>query len=304
MSAECLIDMTNRALITGLSGFTGQYMAAALKAQGYQVFDLESVAAGGATKLVDLRDAQAVSAAVAEIRPEIVVHLAAVAFVAHGDASEIYSTNIVGTRNLLSALASADCKVQKVLLASSANIYGNGETTQLDEQAPARPENDYAVSKYAMELMSRQWLKKLPIVIARPFNYTGVGQSKSFLLPKIVDHFARGESGIQLGNIDVYRDFSDVRVVVDCYQRLLAKGEPGRAYNICTGEVHSLQDILNILATIAGYEIKITVNPDFVRANEVKRLSGSNLLLTKTIGAPLQIPLEETLRWMYHQQIS
>ncbi len=294
--------MSGRALVTGLAGFTGRYMAGELAAQGYEVFGLGLPAPDGDGEGVDLRDLEAVRRTVAHVRPDVVVHLAGVAFVAHEDVSDIYSSNIVGTRNLLSALSEVGSVTGRVLLASSANVYGNSDVCPLDEDVPANPENDYAVSKYAMELMARQWSGRLPIVVARPFNYTGVGQSKTFLLPKIVDHFLREERKIELGNIEVYRDFSDVRVVVDAYSRLLASGRPGQVYNVCSGISHSIHDVLDILAGIAGYEIEVTVNPAFVRANEVKRLQGDNRRLVACIGELKQVSLAETLEWMYGGQ--
>ena len=214
--------MAGTALVTGLAGFTGHYVARELEALGYEVVGLgQGGALDGRHLSVDLRDARRLGELVAEIQPQVVVHLAAVAFVAHGDVSDIYSSNIVGTRNLLAALAACKRRAEKVLLASSANVYGNAEVPVLDESCAVQPENDYAVSKCAMELLSRHWRDDLPIVVSRPFNYTGVGQSLSFLLPKLVDHFARRLPQVELGNIDVYRDFSDVRTVADAYARLL-----------------------------------------------------------------------------------
>jgi nucleoside-diphosphate-sugar epimerase len=294
--------MAGRALITGLSGFTGRYVAAELASSGYEVFGLGKEDSGQSREMVDLRDVAAVKQVVNEVRPDVVVHLAGVAFVAHEDVSDIYSSNIVGTRNLLAALAETGSVTGRVLLASSANVYGNSEVSPLDENAPPSPENDYAVSKYAMELMARQWRDRLPVIVARPFNYTGVGQSKSFLLPKIVDHFACGEKRIELGNIEVYRDFSDVRMVADAYHRLLQRGEPGKVYNVCSGLAHSIHDVLDMLAAIAGYEIEVAVNPRFVRSNEVKRLVGDNRRLVSCIGDIRQISLSETLGWMYSRQ--
>jgi nucleoside-diphosphate-sugar epimerase len=297
--------MTGKALVTGLGGFTGRYMAQELETMGYEVVGLgQGLAASASHYAVDLRDAPELRAAIAEIQPRLVVHLAAIAFVAHGDVSDIYTSNIVGTRNLLAALA--DCKVSadKVLLASSANVYGNARVPTLDETCPAQPENDYAVSKYAMELMARQWRDALPIVIARPFNYTGVGQSPLFLLPKLVDHFARQARRVELGNIDVYRDFNDVRMVAAAYGRLLDKGIPGEVYNVCSGHAYSIKDVLSMLADLAGYTIAVDVNPAFVRANEVKRLVGSSEKLTSVVGQLSQIPLADTLAWMYRAQAS
>lgn len=295
--------MAGTALVTGLAGFTGHYVARELEALGYEVVGLgQGRALAGRHLAVDLRDARRLGELVAEIQPQVVVHLAAVAFVAHGDVSDIYSSNIVGTRNLLAALAACKRRAEKVLLASSANVYGNAEVPVLDESCAVQPENDYAVSKCAMELLSRHWRDDLPIVVSRPFNYTGVGQSLSFLLPKLVDHFARRLPQVELGNIDVYRDFSDVRTVADAYARLLGAGESGEVYNVCSGVSYSIQDILLMLAELAGYSIDVHVNPAFVRANEVKRLAGSNRKLAATIGELKHIPLRDTLQWMYRAQ--
>ncbi|HET9114374.1 MAG TPA: GDP-mannose 4,6-dehydratase, partial [Burkholderiales bacterium] len=151
----------------------------------------------------------------------------------------------------------------------------------------------------AMEHMARTWFDRLPVVIARPFNYTGMGQDEKFLVPKIVSHFRRGAKVIELGNIDVERDFSDVRTVVDVYRRLLESGTAGQTFNVCSGTVWSLKDVLEMMAEIAGYDIEVKVNPEFVRANELKRLQGDAGKLTGAIGALNTIPLQETLRWMY-----
>jgi nucleoside-diphosphate-sugar epimerase len=236
---------------------------------------------------------------VADVQPDVVAHLAAISFVAHGDVEEIYRVNVVGTRNLLEALAVANRRPRAVLLASSANIYGNASVPVIDESVPPAPANDYAVSKLSMEYMARLWMDRLPIVITRPFNYTGVGQAPQFLLPKIVSHFQRGERVIELGNMDVERDFSDVRMVAKAYAALLAKAPRGRVFNICSGRAVSLREILRMMAEIAGYEIEARVNPAFVRANEVKRLQGDASALRAEIGAWDPIPLRETLQWMY-----
>ena len=127
-------------------------------------------------------------------------------------------------------------------------------------------------------------MDRLPIVITRPFNYTGVGQAPQFLLPKIVGHFRRGEKVIELGNIDVERDFSDVRFLTQAYCRLLENAPAGEVFNVCSGAVFSLKEVLAMIAEIAGYEIEVRVNPAFVRNNEVKRLEGSNRKLLAAVG--------------------
>lgn len=290
-----------RALLTGWHGFTGRYVAAELTAAGYEVIGLahDSDPPAEGVLRANLLDRAAVRSAVGEARADVVVHLAAISFVAHGDADEIYRVNVVGTRNLLEALADAGTRPRSVVLASSANVYGNAAVDPIDESTPAAPANDYAVSKLAMEYMARLWIDRLPITLVRPFNYTGVGQSVSFLIPKIVAHFRRGAKIIELGNIDVARDFSDVRDVARVYAAIVAKAPAGETINICSGVAHTLEQVLEMMAAIAGYAIEVRVNPAFVRASEVKRLTGSNARLRALTGIAPSIPLEDTLRWMY-----
>jgi len=284
------------ALVTGRSGFTGRYVEAALEEAGYRVVGLQDPES---VRDVDLLDRDGLRRVVEAAAPDVVVHLAAISFVAHDDAASIYQVNVVGTRNLLEALASASHRPRVVVLASSANIYGNATADPIVEQAPPAPANDYAVSKLAMEHVARLWMDRLPIVVTRPFNYTGVGQHVNFLIPKIVDHFRRRAATIELGNTAVSRDFSDVRTVADAYRRLVERPPLGEVVNICSGEAHSLGDVLQWMQELAGYRIEVRVNPAFVRASEIARLVGSKAKLESVIGPIASIPLPETLRWMY-----
>nr|WP_233171950.1 GDP-mannose 4,6-dehydratase [Dyella sp. ASV21] len=286
-------------MVTGIDGFTGRYVGAALAEAGYRVVGMSHVA-GQDVHPADLCDRAAVAEVVNRVQPDVVVHLAAIAFVAHGDADAIYRTNVTGTRHLLEALAALPRAPRAVLLASSANVYGNSEVELLTEETVAAPANDYAVSKLAMEYMAKLWMDKLPIILARPFNYTGVGQSEKFLLPKIVGHFRRGERTIELGNIEVARDFQDVRFVADAYRRLLESPVAvGETVNICSGVAHSLMDVVRMLEGLANYAIDVRVNPAFVRANDVLKLLGSNEKLERLIGSLEVVPLERTIAWMY-----
>lgn len=292
-----------RALITGSAGFTGRYVVQELRAAGYQVHGIVAPRSpvGEGEFSADLNDRAGLAAVVQQVRPDVVVHLAAIAFVAHGDAEQMYRVNVAGTRNLLEALAGLAQPPSAVLLASSANIYGNTDVGVIDEDVSAAPANDYAVSKLAMEYMARLWGDRLPLIIARPFNYTGVGQHENFLLPKIVAHFRRRAPRIELGNLHVWRDFSDVRMVARSYRQLLAApvaATAGRAFNICSGNAYSLGEVLDLMADIAGYRIDVHVNPAFVRANEVVRLVGDNRRLAGVIGPIDPVPLADTLRWM------
>lgn len=294
------IAHSGRALITGVLGFTGRYVAAALESAGYQVFGTcyGDQSDGKTVFSVDLCNLDRVCEVVATVEPQLVVHLAAVAFVAHDDIDAIYRTNVVGTRNLLAALVRHAPAVESILLASSANIYGNSSDSLLTENSPPNPANDYAVSKLAMEYMARLWQDKLPLFLVRPFNYTGIGQTTDFLLPKIVDHFKRRSTVIELGNLDIWRDFGDVRIVAQAYTKLLVAKPIGKTINICTGQTHSLREVLAIMEGITGHHPEIRINPAFVRENEVRVLNGDNKLLKSLIGDRLVLPLEETLHWM------
>lgn len=286
-----------RALITGKSGFTGRYVAQELERAGYEVFGLTR-RVDGVDVDVNLLDRDGIAAALDEIAPVVVLHLAAISFVAHGDVDEIYRVNVVGTRNLLDALANTECRPRLVVLASSANIYGNATAEPVTESTPPAPMNDYAVSKLAMEYMAELWANSLPIVITRPFNYTGVGQSEQFLIPKIVAHFKQRRPEIELGNIDVFRDFSDVRDVARLYGELVANPPVGEVINICSGRAHSLAQIIGYASELAGYRIRVKVNPKFVRAGEVRRLVGSRAKVSENFGLPEPRPMIETLKWM------
>lgn len=289
-----------RVLITGANGFTGRYLAAEMADHGYEVLGMGSAESGQAGHWrIDLADVEGMRDLLKQVQPDIVIHLAALAFVGHGEADDFYRVNVMGTRHLLEAIAESGKPPRSVLLASSANVYGNASEGALDEATLPAPANDYAVSKLAMEYMARLWADRLPIIIARPFNYTGVGQAGNFLLPKIVEHFRRRADRIELGNLDVSRDFSDVRTVVHLYRRMIeSPAGIGGTYNISSGRAYSLQDVLDICADLTGHQLEVSVNPAFVRANEVKVLRGDNGRLRDLVGDWQAPSLRDTLAWM------
>jgi nucleoside-diphosphate-sugar epimerase len=294
-----------RVLLTGAAGFTGRYLTKALAVAGYEVHGLvhskpPKVVQGLHTlHVADLADAARLLEVVKEVQPHKVAHLAAIAFVAHGDVDVMYNTNVVGTRHLLEALAKSTAPLDAVLLASSANVYGNATEGVLTEESYPAPANDYAVSKLAMEYVARLYAERLPLVLARPFNYTGAGQTESFLIPKIVSHIRRRAAFIELGNLHVARDFSDVRTVVQYYRRLLeVPAAVGQTFNVCSGAAHTLNEVLTLAQSIAAHQLEVRVNPAFVRANEVKQSMGSRARLDKVVGPVKDIALTDTLRWM------
>jgi len=289
-----------RVLITGVEGFTGVYLEDLLTKAGYDVFGL--VFPHGNDKkhipcnIVNRND---VVSALTDLRPDYIIHLAGISFVPHSDIKQVYDINLFGTLNILDALLEKSLKPYKVILASSANVYGNPAVESIDETVCPAPVNHYAISKLAVEFMARTYFERLPILIARPFNYTGVGQSEQFLIPKIVSHYKKGKKTIELGNLDVIREFSDVRSVVEVYKRLMECNSQAEIVNVCSGIGVSLIEIIRKMNEIAGYEIDVTVNPEFVRTNEIKKLIGSPNKLFSLLGEINKIPLAETLRWMF-----
>jgi nucleoside-diphosphate-sugar epimerase len=279
-------------LLTGANGFTGRPFTQLAVASGHTVEPL----------LANLTHPLALQQQVLASAPDAVVHLAAISFVGHSDENAFYAVNVVGTTNLLTALAQLPKPPNCVLLASSANIYGKCEQSPIVESQPPAPVNHYAMSKLAMEHMAHTYAERLPLVITRPFNYTGTGQGVNFVIPKLVEYFAQRAPSIALGNLDVEREFNDVQMVCDAYLQLLQHGVPGEVYNVCSGQPYTLRHVIDTLKRITGHEIQVEVNPAFVRANEVHRLCGNpaklQALLTHN-GYTLDNPsLEVTLRCM------
>lgn len=277
-----------RVALTGAHGFTGRFVSAALEQAGATPVALQ----------VDLRDEAAVDAAVDATAFDRLIHLAGHAFVGATDWPSFYEVNQLGTLNLLDAVTrhrpGARC-----VLASSAQVYGQGAAGLVREDAPIRPANHYAISKGAMEQGADLWRDRLEIVVTRPFNYTGVGQPTHYLIPKLVDHFCRHAPTIELGNTWVQRDFGDVRAVADAYAGLVLASEVSPVVNIATGVLSSIGDILEQLSAISGHTLKVEVNPAFVRKDDVKVLGGDTTRLRATLPDWRPRDLSDTLRWMY-----
>ena len=292
--------VAKRVLITGSEGFTGRYVCQEFESAGWEVWGAGVTPLPGRDRYltIDLLAPDTLQAIVKTAKPNVVVHLAASAFVAERDAAIFYHTNLLGTRNLLEALCQSLSPPDCTILASSANVYGNSDLEVLSEESPTRPANDYAVSKLAMEYLAKTYFDRLPIVITRPFNYTGVGQSGRFLIPKIVDHFKRRADIIHLGNLDVAREFSDVRDVASIY-RLLAEYQPtGETVNLCSGTPITLKLCLRLAKAASGHNIEVRINPALVRNNEIKRLAGDRSKLDSLIPITSSRSFEETLTWM------
>lgn len=277
-----------RLFITGGAGFTGMHLTDAATGNGWEVKSLEG----------NLEEFTQLEQQIADFAPNAIIHLAAISAVTHADSSEIYRVNVIGTENLLKAIAKNKPPLKKIVLASSAAVYGNSIAGLLAENLPPAPVSHYGISKLAMEFVAATFYDRLPIVIARPFNYTGVGHDERFVVPKIVGHFLRKSSVIELGDLEVEREFNDVRFVVEKYLALLDYGLIGQTYNVCSGRPIKLQTVIDTLIEMTGLRPSIQVNPTFIRENEVRLLAGSPIKLNGLASNAKQYPLVDTIRWM------
>ena len=187
-------------LLTGADGFTGRHLATRLRAEGMRVFGATRHPSDAEEVQMDLSDGASVAAAVAKVSPDVVVHLAGITTALHANAAEIYAVNTVGTANLLSALAASPKLPRRVIIASSATVYAPpSDDTPITEDHPRRPAHHYGASKLAVEEIARLYSQKLPVIVTRPFNYTGVVQTGDFIVRKIIRHFQEGAAEIRLG---------------------------------------------------------------------------------------------------------
>jgi len=293
----------SKVFITGIDSFTGKYVANEFALLGYEIYGSTKAKENVKNNVyyMDLLDQSNIENIIRKVKPRVVIHLAAITFIPYNNIKDIYDVNVIGTLNLLVSIDNANLSIDAILLPSSANVYGNpiSKNKAITEAAPTRPNNHYAVSKMTMENIAKLWLKELPIIITRPFNYSGVGQSDIFLLPKIVNHFKNKKKNIELGNIHVKRDFSDVRFLAEAYRKLITKPMIGEVVNICSGVPTSIISIISMMEKIAGYQIKININQKLIRENDIEVLYGSNIKLLSQISGLTTYKLEDTLLWIY-----
>lgn len=279
-----------RVLVTGASGFTGRYLVPRLIARGHEAVPCDA----------DLTDDAALDRAVGAAVPDAVVHLAGNSFAASDAVTQYYNVNTLGTIRLLNAIASLRATRRvRVLVASTAGVYRSDTSGTLSEGMSEAPGNHYANSKWTMERAVATWRESLDITVVRPFNYTGVGQDLKFLVPKIVKHFRSRAASITLGNLDVVRDFGDVRDVVDAYIGLLdIPNLLTGPVNICTGMGTTVREILTMAEAITNHRVAVGINAEFVRFGEPKFLLGDNARLKSLLPTWSSRPFEQTVSWM------
>lgn len=285
-----------RVLVTGSRGFVGSYMFEELRSAGYQPVPLTLPAGDGRRRQwVDVRHAAQVAEAVAEIRPRFCVHLAALSFVPEGESVpiDVFRVNVNGTIHLLDALAE-HAPGTRCLLVSSAHVYGGRHDpgTRVTEETPLRPESMYALSKAAAELaaLAREGRSGLEIVIARPVNHAGPGQSNRFVLPAIIDQARECRAGrrarMRVGNLDSTRDFLHVRDVARAYRLMLERGRRGTVYNVASGRIETIRTLLETICSRAGITPEIEIDRTRFRKSDNAPSLDTGRLRTDTGWAP------------------
>ena len=220
------------------------------------------------------------------------------------DPEKTLHINVLGTLNLLQALK-RNGFTGALLYVSSGDIYGQVAESQLpiqESRLPA-PRNPYAVSKYSAELLCLQWSYMEPwrVMVARPFNHIGAGQSEAFVIPSVARQLVRiglglQEPVLQVGDVDVTRDFLDVRDVIRAYLRLLDAGRSGEVYNVGSGGEVSIRQLVQQMATLAGVEVQLVQDADRLRRSEQRRVLGCSAKLQSETGWEPAIAIEETLQ--------
>ncbi len=285
-----------RALITGGKGFVGQWLAAHLKDAGDEVVvvDVET----------DVADGVALGRVVAEAAPHAVYHLAALTHVGESweHPSQVLRVNVLGTAELLAA-ARALPEPATVLVVSSAEVYGvvTPEQLPLGEAAPTAPATPYAASKLAAEAVALQAWRgyRQPVILVRPFNHIGPGQSPNFAVPalakRIVEARRSGARSLRVGTLTTRRDFTDVRDVVVAYRRLIEVGSAGTIYNVCSGRDVAIAEVARHLLDLAQADLELVTDPELVRPVDVPVLRGDAGRLHAATGWTPTIPLATTL---------
>ena len=291
-----------KVLIIGIDSFTGKHLATYLHKYNFKVFGTTiTVTQKENIFRCDITNKQDVKQIIEDIQPDYIINLAAISFVGNTDKTLFYQINVIAVENILEVILEAhNYQPKKIILVSSATVYGNQPSYVLDESLVPNPVNHYGISKLAMEQIAKNYFSELNIIITRPFNYTGIGQAENFLIPKIVSHFKEKQDMIELGNLDVFREFNDISYVCEVYKRLLETNVKSEIVNIASNRLIALKDVLITMNKIAKYHIEVKVNPKFIRKDEIIRLSGSPEKLDNLVGKIEQKDFFETLEEMYN----
>ena len=290
-----------KVLLTGSSGFIGTKLQEILMQRGYKIFGVSSQPSRS-EYVCDLRQKESVEKLLVSTSPDIVVHAAALSSVTRGSVIEYYESNVLATDNIISSLRLLGGR-KRIIFLSSAAVYGNQPGIEfLTENLCPKPISHYGLSKYVCERILINSMVEHDITIVRPFNLVGNGQNSEFIIPKIIEHFVRGEKEIRLGNLKPTRDFIDLdiasRMICDLIDMPKSIGE---IFNLCSGHGYSVQDLIDYMVEITGREIKVIADPAFVRKSEVWRLHGSVEKLIKIFPehASYRMPMKRCLHELF-----
>lgn len=303
-----------RALITGITGFAGSHLAQILLDRGDEIFGVARDDGLGPASLsqeislvmADLQDKQVIDNLLREIRPDAIYHLAGQAFVptAWQEPWDTLENNIRPQLNILQAMIEHNSKA-RLLIVGSNQVYGQIDPDQLpvDEETPLRPDNPYGVSKVVQDIMGLQYFLShgLDLIRARPFNHIGPRQSPVFVAGSFAKQIAEIEAGlkepvIHVGNLEARRDFTDVMDVMRAYALLVEHGQSGEAYNIGTGQAHSIQYLLDLLLSYTDIQIKIQQDPDRMRPSDISVIYADNSKLHLATGWEPVHKFEDSLK--------
>ena len=306
-----------RALITGITGFAGSHLADYLLAEHpeVEVFGtyrwrsrMENIEhLDGKIKLVEaeLRDYMSIHAAVDEVRPDFIFHLAAQSFVPASWRSPVdtLSTNIEGQTNIFEAVRALGID-PVIQIACSSEEYGLvlPDETPIKETNPLRPLSPYAVSKVTQDYLGYQYHQSygIKVIRTRGFNHTGPRRGEVFVTSNFASQLARIEAGqrepkIRVGNLDAVRDFTDVRDMVRAYWLAVTKATPGEVYNLASGNGIIIRDLLDRLIALCNVPVEIETDPARLRPSDVEILVGDPTKFHAETGWKPQIPFDQTL---------
>ena len=306
--------MSQKVFITGATGFVGRYLIRLLSIENYQIYGTaypelpEKAEFEETTTLynIDIRSEEDISSAIKDVVPDKIFHLAAVSNVGHSwrKRKETMESNLMGSFYVFESVRQFAPKA-RILFVSSSDVYGISAPVKeaLSEDIDPKIVSPYAFTKVCGEQLSQFYseIEGLDVVIARPFPHTGPGQSSDFVCSDWALQIAKIEMGlvepvIKTGNLDVRRDFSDVRDVVKAYIFLLEKGGRGEIYNVCSGRAAALNDILKILLSFSSKKIEVKVDPDKMRKADIPLLLGNNEKIRNELNWLPEIPLDQTLK--------
>ena len=298
-----------KALVTGINGFVGTHLNNLLVEKGYEVFGTVKPPADKEGNLfpVDILDYEGIKKVVEEVAPDYIFHLAALSSpsASFQNPSETITNNIGGQVNILEAVKELKLLNTKVLVVSSAEIYGKVEGKYLptDENAPLKPTSPYAVSKIAQDFLGLQYFlsQNVKSIRVRPFNHTGPYQGPFFAIPAFAKQIAEIEKGkkeavLRVGNLDTKRDFTDVRDIVRAYDLLMEKGECGEVYNLGSGKSHKISDVLDILLSLSTEKIIVEKDLQLMRPADIPELLCDCTKLKNATGWKPEISLEDSLK--------